>query len=169
MKAIGDWNIADVDEIVTLHGEMLAKYGGISGAANRKCVDGSIGAAINAAMYQVDEGEDADLLCFVAHMLVYLARNHCFTDGNKRAAWASVVRVLDLNGMRIRGDDPEAASLVERASTGDADVGEVIRWLGDADRLLASPNVLDSPASPQTTALQQPTASSAPPPVADLS
>lgn len=137
MISFGGWNIADVDEIVVLHAEMLAKYGGTAGAANRACVDKSIGAAVHAALYQGAEGEGADLLCIAAHVLIYLARNHCFTDGNKRAAWAALIRILDLNGICLPDDDPEAAPLVERACTGQVTAEDVIRWLAHPERLRA--------------------------------
>lgn len=141
MKRVGGWNIADVDEIVALHAEMLSRYGGTAGAANRGCVEGSIGSAANAALYEAEQqDEEPDLLSLVAHVLVYLARNHCFTDGNKRAAWSATVRILDLNGIRLRSDDPEAAPLVERVCTGNANVDEVIRWLGDPERMRARSN-----------------------------
>lgn len=137
MMSLGVWQLPDVDEVIALHAAMLATYGGTAGAANLKCIDGSIGAAINAALYQVDESGDPDLLCVAAHLLVYLARNHCFTDGNKRVAWAAAVRALDLNGIYIRGDESEAASLVERASTSEISASEVICWLGQPERLVA--------------------------------
>jgi death on curing protein len=137
VKAIGRWNITDVDEILALHAEMLSRYGGTAGAANRGCVEGSIGSAANAALYKAEQDEEPDLLSLVAHVLVYLARNHCFTDGNKRAAWSATVRILDLNGLRLRSDDPEAALLVERVCTRNANVDEVILWLGNPERIRA--------------------------------
>ncbi|MFS8071553.1 MAG: type II toxin-antitoxin system death-on-curing family toxin, partial [Byssovorax sp.] len=75
----------------------------------------------------------------VAYLLMYLAKNHCFVDGNKRVAWSAAVRVLDMNGIRLREDDAEAAPLVNHVATGEAKVGDIITWLAQPERLREIP------------------------------
>lgn len=134
MSAYGPWVFIDVDEVISLHAEMLSRYGGQASPPKAGCVESSVGTAISSAMYSTDQAEP-DLLCAVAYLLMYLAKNHCFVDGNKRVAWSAAVRVLDVNGVRLREDDAEAAQLVTRVATGEARVGEVVAWLAQPARL----------------------------------
>ncbi len=138
MSAYGPWLFIEVHEVLALHTEMLSTYGGQQSPPKVGCVESSVGTAITSAMYSTAEDEP-DLLCAVAYLLMYLAKNHCFVDGNKRVAWSAAVRVLDMNGIRLREDDAEAAPLVNRVATGDAKVGDIITWLAQPERLREIP------------------------------
>ena len=61
-----------------------------------------------------------------------LSWNHPLTDGNKRAAWASLVLFIDLNGGRWDPDPPEvddAQRMMLSIAAGEVDEGEVAGWL----------------------------------------
>jgi prophage maintenance system killer protein len=42
----------------------------------------------------------------------YIAKNHCFTDGSKRAALMSLIHLLRLNRLEPYGDQEEVAALI---------------------------------------------------------
>ena len=151
MSGFESWSFVDFKEVVALHGHGITLHGGEGGAPKPGCVEGKIGGAISAALYSVEADEEPDLLCAAANLMVYLVLGHCFTDGNKRAAWSATIRVLDLNGIRLNGDDPEAAALVEQIAEHKVDTNGVIAWLGQPGRLHASP-ARPTPAPPQPTA-----------------
>lgn len=44
--------------------------------------------------------------------MIYIARNHCFADGNKRVAWASFCFVLNYYGLTIEATAKEVQSMV---------------------------------------------------------
>jgi death-on-curing protein len=98
-----------------------------------------MGAAITAAVYGSDTPEDADLFSLSAHALAYLAMKQCFADGNKRAAWGTFVRILDMNGMRIVADQVEAAELTLAVAGKKRDALSVVSWLLEPGRIVAAP------------------------------
>ena len=71
-----------------------------------------------------------DLIDKAAVLTCRLAWNHPLPDGNKRAAWASLVMFLDLNGARWNPDPPDVDE-AERAMLAVAahEVDEA--WLAD--------------------------------------
>jgi death-on-curing protein len=78
------------------------------------------------------DGEEfyPDLIDKAAVLTCRLAWNHPLLDGNKRAAWASLVLFLDLNGFQFDPDPPdvdgaEAAMLAVAAHEVDED------WLAE--------------------------------------
>lgn len=50
---------------------------------------------------------------FAGYLLYYLAKNHCFLDGNKRVAWMSSMRVLAHFGLSLDATDDDAEQLVD--------------------------------------------------------
>lgn len=137
------WAFVDVEDVLHLHAAVIHHYGGDQSTAPKPgCVEGSIGSAITASMYVAEEGEP-DLLVAVAYLLVYLAKNHCFVDGNKRVAWSALLRVLDANGIRIVAKQDEAAKLVNDVASGIVDVNGVLGWLASPNRIMAAPGWAD--------------------------
>jgi hypothetical protein len=68
----------------------------------------------------------------------YLIMNHCFIDGNKRAAWTACIQVLRMLGLTVSATDDEVeqlcSSIIDRSI---ANAVDVVGWL--APRLLALP------------------------------
>lgn len=96
------------------------------------CVDGAAGTALTGALYADDEPDEPDPLQVAAFLLRSLARNHCFGDGNKRVAWASVIDYLQHNGYTIGAPQDLAAEFVESVAKGDlADPREIAIWLAN--------------------------------------
>jgi death on curing protein len=89
-------------------------------------------------MYESEDGE-ADLLLAASYLLVYLAKNHCFQDGNKRAAWIAMIRALDANGFRVAANEVDAAKLVDDVAQKILDVHDVLVWLTVPGRIVAAP------------------------------
>ena len=61
-----------------------------------------------------------------------LARNHPLPDGNKRAAWASLVLFIDLNGGTWDPDPPDvddAEQTMLAVASGEIDEAELATWL----------------------------------------
>lgn len=80
-----------------------------------------------------------DILVKAAVLTCRLAWNHPLIDGNKRAAWASLVLFLDLNGLVWDPDPPdvdqsEAAMLAVAAH--EVDESWLAAWLRERTRLV---------------------------------
>jgi death-on-curing protein len=135
------WDFPSVSELTELHGIAIAEFGGAASPPKEGCVDRSIASAINASLYSSDDDSEPDLLLAAAHLLFYVAKNHCFTDGNKRAAWSAVVRALDINGIWIEADanQESAADLVIGVASGARTVRDILLWFYEPGRLRARP------------------------------
>src|SRR5215211_5026825 len=69
-----------------------------------------------------------------AALLHSLARNHPFTDGNKRTATVAVVFMCRLNGETVTWTQHNALKMIMRAAEGKADVDQIAAWLPLAAR-----------------------------------
>jgi len=131
--SIMPWSrLIDFDAVMELHREAISRFGGDqTPTAKDGCIERSLGAAWNAELYAGSE-DALPGLCFAACLLFYLAKNHCFVDGNKRIAWMASMHVLlglDLT-IDVSDDDGEAFCLsildgtVEHAT-------DVVTWMAD--------------------------------------
>src|SRR5262245_53836722 len=91
------------ERLVDLNREVVETSGGMPSTPREGCVDGSLGAAWNAESYTAREDDDdgREGLVFAGSLLYYLARDHCFGDGNKRTALAGMQEVLGGLGLTI--------------------------------------------------------------------
>ena len=113
------------ERVVALHEKGILASGGSFGPPRPGCVEGSIGAATSAAMYAADD----DAMHMAAYLLVYLARNHCFPDGNKRAAWLCFVDALSPLNVAVDAPPAEMASFVEDVAQGFRSADDVLQWV----------------------------------------
>ncbi|MCB9536125.1 MAG: type II toxin-antitoxin system death-on-curing family toxin [Myxococcales bacterium] len=121
-------------------GPLLAYYCDLLGVApsavparSIRCVEGSVDNALQGAMYSTGAAdlEDLDVLTVAAFALYYLARNHCFPDGNKRIAFLACQRTLAQGGFRLHGSDDDLVHFVEAVARGDFEPKAIARWIGD--------------------------------------
>lgn len=135
------WHQLTSDEVLELHAEEMKRKDGRKDPPIHGCVEGSVGNAYSAVLYSVEGDEGPNLLAAAAYILFYLSKNHCFTDGNKRAAWASLVHLLYINGLRVVATQDDAAALVNSVATGtlgrEETVSTILTWLGAQGRIEA--------------------------------
>jgi len=82
----------DVDEVVDMHAEQLAIFGGPEGIRDRGLLESAVLRPVN----QWNYGQ-TDMAALAAAYAFGLARNHAFVDGNKRIAFhAMMVFLLSL-------------------------------------------------------------------------
>ena len=129
-----EWeHLITAHKVRELHTEGMRRYGsGLAGDEVRAgCVDGCLGSAWTAELYQEDPPGRVKGLTFAGYLLCYLARNHCFVDGNKRVAWLSTVWILSNLGVALEATDDEAVGFVESVILGEVESGhDAVRWLG---------------------------------------
>lgn len=130
------WEQVTPDEVNQLHRAEIERAGAVWVPPKDGCVESSIGSAVNASLYLSENG-DADLIIAGAYLLFYLAKNHCYTDGNKRAAWMALTHMLYVNGLKVACSQQDAADLVERVADGRTDQDGIRQWLAGDGRLVA--------------------------------
>lgn len=122
-----------VTRIHEAHELAIARWGGLPGLRDQDCPQRSLEASLNAALYASDD--DPDPLVVSVNLLYYLARNHCYADGNKRVAWLSFVDQLACVGLGVAATQTEVEALVVAVASGETDTAGVTTWV--AQRLMA--------------------------------
>lgn len=127
-------HLTSINRIVALHRQGIERYGGDFANPRDGCVDGGLGAAWNAELYTEAQGsiQGFNFACF---LLCYLARDHCFTDGNKRVAWLAFVDILLKLGLTVKAETNEAEQLVLGVILHQLETNDVCMWT--AERLEA--------------------------------
>lgn len=92
-----------MDEVLYLHEESLARFGGAAGIRELGLVESALGSAQNAFWYG-----QGNLFEIAAAYAFHLAESQAFTDGNKRTAVAAAIMFLRLNGKPFPKDDGSA-------------------------------------------------------------
>lgn len=87
-------------EILYLHDESLARFGGLAGIGDRGLVESASGAAQN--VFWVGRG---GLFEVAAAYAFHIAESQAFNDGNKRTAAASAILFLRKNDVCFPIDD----------------------------------------------------------------
>ena len=88
-------------------------------------------------MYE-QETDDPEPLRVAVYLLVYLAKNHCFADGNKRVAWMALTDYLIMLGLTIKAEQVEVEEFVNNISAAQGARADIAHaWI--AARLVALP------------------------------
>jgi len=89
-----------LNEVLYLHDESLARFGGLAGIGEPGLVESALGAAQNTFWYG-----NGGLFAIAAAYAFHLAESQAFNDGNKRTAAAAAITFLTLNDVRFPKDD----------------------------------------------------------------
>ncbi len=95
---MSDPDFLSIDDVLLLHEEQLAKYGGASGVRDPGGLDSAV------AQAQATFGGEfvhAGLFEMAAAYAFHVAQNQPFVDGNKRAGLAAALVFLQLNGVAV--------------------------------------------------------------------
>lgn len=98
------------------HEEQLREHGGLAGIKDENALEAALARPLNKAAYG-----NPDLFELAAAYLYGIARNHPFSDGNKRTAFVSAYVSLRLHGYRIEATQAEIVEFVLSVAAGDID------------------------------------------------
>jgi death-on-curing protein len=104
------------EEVIQLHDAAIEAYGGSLGLRDHGGLISAVHAPRNHWFYT-----GGDLFDLAAVLLVHLARNLPFLDGNKRAALASALVFLDAHGETLLADADPMEDLTLLAAQGKMD------------------------------------------------
>jgi len=114
------------DVVLALHDEQIAEHGGLSGIRDLALVESALGRTLNLAAYGNPDAAD-----LAAAYAFGLARNHPFSDGNKRTAAVVALTFLLLNGVQFEITEAELVVMILALAAGDLSEDEVARWFRD--------------------------------------
>jgi len=116
----------DVNIMLDVHAEQLALFGGPDGVRDSGLLESALARPINKHAY----GE-TDLASLAAAYGFGIAKNHPFVDGNKRAAFASIVVFLGLNGIDLMVPPENATAIILSLAAGEVSEQSLARWIRD--------------------------------------
>jgi death on curing protein len=116
----------DTTIVLDVHAEQLALFGGADGIRDLGLLESALARPINKFGY----GE-SDLAVLAAAYAFGIARNHPFVDGNKRAAFASIIVFLGLNGFDFDVPSGQATAMILALAAGEVSEESLARWIKD--------------------------------------
>ena len=116
----------DITIVLDVHAEQLALFGGADGIRDLGLLESGLARPINKFGY----GE-SDLAALAAAYAFGIARNHPFVDGNKRAAFASIIVFLGLNGFDFDVPPEQATAMILALAAGEVSEDSLARWIRD--------------------------------------
>ena len=112
------------ETVLALHEQSLAQFGGAAGIRDEGMLDSALGRPRNLFAY----GKPT-LFDLAASYAFGLAKNHPFTDGNKRMAFVNAVLFLELNARRFVADEVDAAVRTFAVAAGKMSEAKYAAWL----------------------------------------
>ena len=116
----------DVDEVIDMHAEQLAIFGGPEGVRDRGLLESAILRPVNRWHYG-----QTDIAALAAAYAFGLARNHAFVDGNKRIAFHVMMVFLRGNGIAFAPDPAHATAMILSLAAGEVNEEGLTRWIRD--------------------------------------
>ena len=111
-----------VANVIAVHGEQLAMFGGLAGIRDA----GLLESAVNRR-----DREGSDFATLAAAYAFAISRNHPFIDGNTRAAFAAMLIFLRINGIRFAAPSAEATAVMLVLAAGELDEDLLAMWIKD--------------------------------------
>ena len=109
-----------------LHAELLAEYGGLDARCNEVLLESALARPRQRHTY----GDPPATLTELAAAYGFgLARNHSFSDGNKRVALMAMYVFLRLNGQVLDAPEVEAVAVIQDLAAGRFDEAALAAWL----------------------------------------
>ncbi len=103
----------------------MAQHGGLQGLPNEDTLAATLARPQHLLAYE----PESSLFDLAAAYGFGFARNHCFPDGNKRVALASMDVFLMLNGLDLVPDEAEAVAIVNAVAAGEFSQEDLAEWL----------------------------------------
>ncbi len=112
--------------ITIIHQEQIEAHGGLPGLKDDNALEAALARAVNKAVY----GEE-NLMALAAAYLFGIARNHPFSDGNKRTGFLAAYTFLLINGYEIVADQSTVIEFVLAVAAGEIDEEGITAFFND--------------------------------------
>lgn len=111
-----------LQETLELHEQLIKRFGGSAGVRDMGLLE--------SALLRPQTGYYDTLSLQAAALLQSLIQNHCFVDGNKRVAFATMAIFLRMNGYRLRVEPGSGESfLIDEVIKNKLPVEDIASWL----------------------------------------
>jgi len=113
------------EEVVAIHELQLEQHGGLSGLRDAGALESALALPRHQWHYKA---ADSVVACAAAYGFA-IAKNHAFSDGNKRTAFQTMFVFLALNGVDLVASEPDAVITMLDIATGEMDEAALAGWL----------------------------------------
>lgn len=115
-----------IDEVIAIHDNMVATYGGSHGIRDLGLVESAI-----SRPKATFGGEDlyTDIFTKAAALFHSLMFNHAFLDGNKRTTITATARFISLNRYELNASKREFVDFPLRVENNHLSLEEIAAWL----------------------------------------
>ena len=114
------------DVLIAAHRRQLAEHGGLDGMRDEGAFLSALDKPLNLFAYGQPE---PDLYALAAAYGFGLARNHPFSDGNKRTALIAIRLFLKLNGAPFNASAEDKYRMILSLAAGELLESELAEWL----------------------------------------
>ena len=121
-----DWKWVREDVVLAVHDEQLAEHGGAAGVRDLGLLQSALARPENLAAYGKPDAAALASACAFG-----IARNHPFTDGNKRTAAVTALLFLVNNGIEFQIGEAELVVMILALAAGELTEMETAGWLRD--------------------------------------
>jgi death-on-curing protein len=115
-----------VDEVIDMHAEQLAVFGGPEGIRDRGLLESAVLRPVNQWHYG-----QTDMAALAAAYAFGLARNHPFVDGSKRSAFHAMMVFLRVNDIPFTPEPAHATAIILSLAAGEVNEEGLTRWIRD--------------------------------------
>ena len=123
-SATRPWRWLSSDVLYAVHAEQLAEHGGLAGLRDANALESALARAEQLAHNGSPDGAE-----LAAAYGFGIARNHPFSDGNKRTAFVATELFLVLNGFKLRATDADCVMTMLGVAAGDIDEASFAAWI----------------------------------------
>ena len=117
------WRWVREDSVLAIHAAQIAEHGGLSGIRDMALVQSALVRPRNLVAYG-----DPDAAALAAAYAFGLARNHGFSDGNKRTAYVVALVFLLANGIEMTASDFDSVTTMLAVASGQMDEDSLADW-----------------------------------------
>jgi death-on-curing protein len=118
------WKWIATEVLYAVHEEQLAEHGGLAGLRDANALESAVARAEQLAHYGAPDAAD-----LAATYGFGIARNHPFSDGNKRTAFVAVELFLALNGFELVASDADCVTTMLGLAAGDLAESAFAEWI----------------------------------------
>ncbi len=119
------WRWVRPDLVYAVHEIQLARHGGLDGLRDQNAVESALARPEQLLAYGNPPPDAAHLAAAYAYGL---ARNHGFSDGNKRTAWVVARVFLADNDVRLQFSEIDAIHAMQAVAAGTLDELQLADW-----------------------------------------
>ena len=122
---MSSWRWIRADLVYAVHEIQLARHGGLDGIRDKNAVESALARPEQLDAYGNPKPDAADLATAYAYGF---ARNHGFSDGNKRTAWVIARVFLADNGLSLQFSEIDAIHTMESVASGSLEEKQLADW-----------------------------------------